>query len=146
MDKKVNVKSKVVFSDSTHACHNQEIFTSIAIFRCVQEWHHILYDPKWPMSNPLEIVVASFKFLCIYQSHFLLILYLVIGCVIFIFKTRHEDLQILQLMFNNYWEQYRIDISQYSGQKCLHLIHKQTEGRILGVLEVLPDHPFYIYE
>ena len=28
--------------------------------------------------------------------------------------------------------------SQYSGLKSLNLIHKQMEGRILGVLEVLP--------
>ena len=27
------------------------------------------------------------------------------------------------------------------GSKYLSLIHEQTEGRILGALEVLPDHP-----
>ena len=40
--------------------------------------------------------------------------------------------------YNIYWELYKIEISQYYGSKFLNLIHKQTEGRILGTLEVLP--------
>ena len=45
----------------------------------------------------------------------------------------------LTIVSNIYWEQYKIDISQYSGSKYLNLIHKKTEGRILGSLEVLPS-------
>ena len=38
-------------------------------------------------------------------------------------------------------------ISQYSGPKYLNLIHKQTAGRILGALEVLPVYTItYIVE
>ena len=51
----------------------------------------------------------------------------------------------LTLVLIIYWEWYKIEISQYSGSKSLNLIHKQTESRTLGTLEVLPISDRYIY-